>query len=275
MISTMYRLNKVILLFFLFLHSAFGQPFLNQNIDKENINFKSLQAAFNSWASDKNLSETKGWKWFKRWENHYAQRANPDGTLPDPVMLFQEALKYNNLKASRSNSSNNWLPMGPNTLPSSPNPTSGHGMARINCIAFHPSNSNIFWVGVAQGGIWKTTDNGFSWTPLDDGLPILRVSDIAVDPNDPDIIYACLGDYEYNGVSLSPDDPVCIVKINDVAAYKTLGFDGSCSISHTILLEKVLDQLAPASVDLMTPSNPTATRLLVLLGSISSFLNKE
>ena len=42
MISTMYRLTIVILLFFLFLHSAFGQPFLNQNIDKENMYWEKI-----------------------------------------------------------------------------------------------------------------------------------------------------------------------------------------------------------------------------------------
>jgi len=201
-------MNKVIpilaLILFLITNSN-AQEYLYKNIDKENITFKAIQKSFNDWASTKKLSETKGWKWFKRWEQHYAQRANPDGSLPDVSILYQEALNYNAVKANRSNSTN-WLPVGPNTLPTSPNPNSGHGMARINCVAFHPSNANIFWVGVAQGGVWKTVDNGLSWTPLDDGLPILRVSDIAVDPSNPDVIYVCLGDYEYNGVSLSLDN---------------------------------------------------------------------
>ncbi|MEM7037829.1 MAG: T9SS type A sorting domain-containing protein, partial [Bacteroidota bacterium] len=61
-------------------------------------------------------------------------------------------------------------------------------------------------VGVAQGGVWKTTDGGTTWTPLTDDLPMLRVSDIAVDPTDPDIMYIAMGDYAYFGAGLTLDD---------------------------------------------------------------------
>ena len=79
-------------------------------------------------------------------------------------------------------------------------------MGRVNCIAFHPSDPNIFWVGVAQGGMWKTTDGGSSWITLTDDLPIIRVSDIAVHPTNPDIMYISLGDYAYLGVGLDLDE---------------------------------------------------------------------
>ena len=112
----------------------------------------------------------------------------------------------NKRKEKDSKSLTNWIPVGPNYLPTSPVATSGHGVARINCVAFHPTDPNTFWVGVAQGGIWKTDNSGASWTPLNDGLPILRISDITVDPINPNILYACLGDYEYIGVALATDD---------------------------------------------------------------------
>ncbi|MCB0846012.1 MAG: T9SS type A sorting domain-containing protein, partial [Bacteroidetes bacterium] len=89
-----------------------------------------------------------------------------------------------------------------------PDPEMQHGMGRINTIAFHPTDPNTFWVGVAQGGLWKTTNSGQSWTPLNNDLPILRISDIAIDPNNPDVMYISLGDYAYLGVALNLDDRV-------------------------------------------------------------------
>jgi photosystem II stability/assembly factor-like uncharacterized protein len=73
-------------------------------------------------------------------------------------------------------------------------------------MAFHPTDPQTFFVGVAQGGVWKTTNAGISWTPLTDELPILRVSDIAIDANDPNIMYISLCDYAYIGVGLDLDD---------------------------------------------------------------------
>jgi hypothetical protein len=53
---------------------------------------------------------------------------------------------------------------------------------------------NTLWVGLPSGGIWKTTNNGGSWTPLSDGLPTIGVSGIAIHPTDPNIIWILTGD---------------------------------------------------------------------------------
>ncbi len=166
----------------------------------------AAQKAFNEWASDKNPNETNGWKWYKRWEDHYNQRSNINTGVYDPALFMKAAVEHSQSRNRASRSFFNWIPYGPDVLPGSPNPYSGHGMGRINCIAFHPTDPNVWWVGVAQAGVWKTSNGGVSWTPLTDHLPILRISDIAVDPSDPDILYICVGDFEYIGVSLILDD---------------------------------------------------------------------
>jgi photosystem II stability/assembly factor-like uncharacterized protein len=61
------------------------------------------------------------------------------------------------------------------------------------------------YVGVAQGGIWKTTNAGQTFTPISDNLPIIRISDIAIDPNNTNTLYASVGDYAYLGVALKTD----------------------------------------------------------------------
>lgn len=173
------------------------------NTRKENNSFLSLQTEFRNWKSPKELQNVKGWKWFKRWEHHYDQRLNPNGSLPDlnEYVNTLKSMRSQNKSASQSNS---WIPFGPNELPPSFGPSS-HGMGRINCIAFHPTDSNIMYVGVAQGGIWKTVNAGQSWTPISDQLPIIRISDIAIDPNNTNTLYASVGDYAYLGVALKTD----------------------------------------------------------------------
>jgi photosystem II stability/assembly factor-like uncharacterized protein len=198
-------MRKILLIFIVLPFFSLGQMILEKN-SKRNT-FQDIQRSFENWYKENNIDNTKGWKWFKRWENHYAQRANPDGSLADPNIFLNEAVIFNNKRKEKdSKFSANWIPVGPNYLPTSPVATSGHGVARINCIAFHPNDPNTFWVGVAQGGIWKTNNSGTSWTPLNEGLPILRISDITVDPINPNILYVCLGDYEYIGVALATDD---------------------------------------------------------------------
>ncbi len=57
-----------------------------------------------------------------------------------------------------------------------------------------PSRPNIFFVGVNNGGVWKTDDYGRSWHPIFDGAPTGSVGDIAVSPSHPDVLYVGTGE---------------------------------------------------------------------------------
>ncbi len=153
------------------------------------------------------LSDQKGWKAYGRWVEFMRERLGPDGEPADPAIFLEQANIVANEKAqaSRLKTGQAWSPVGPFEMPGTYSSSPIFGMGRINCISFHPTDPQIYWIGVAQGGVWKTTDGGESYIPLTDDLPILRVSDIAVDPNDPDIIYLSVCDYAYIGVALNTD----------------------------------------------------------------------
>ncbi|MDB4539807.1 hypothetical protein N9231_05245 [Saprospiraceae bacterium] len=70
------------------------------------------------------------------------------------------------------------------------------GVGRINCIEFHPTNSNTIFVGTAYGGIWKSTDSGSNWTNINNNLPNISISDIAIDEDNPNTIYLVTGDFD-------------------------------------------------------------------------------
>src|SRR4051794_22458436 len=60
---------------------------------------------------------------------------------------------------------------------------------RISDIAVYEANPNIFYVGPAHGGIWKTINNGTPFEPQFQQEGLLSIGDIAVAPNNPDLVY--------------------------------------------------------------------------------------
>ena len=53
---------------------------------------------------------------------------------------------------------------------------------------------NVFYIGVNNGGVWKTTDYGLTWTPIFDDQPTQSIGAIAVAPSDPNIVYVASGE---------------------------------------------------------------------------------
>jgi len=69
---------------------------------------------------------------------------------------------------------------------------------RTNSIAFHPTNPNIIYIAAAQGGVWRTTNGGVNWTALTDGLSSLSSGAVAVDKNNPNIIFYGTGEMNFS-----------------------------------------------------------------------------
>ena len=57
-----------------------------------------------------------------------------------------------------------------------------------------PTQPSVFFVGVNNGGVWKTDDFGRTWKPIFDRMPTGSIGDLAVSWSHPDIIYVGSGE---------------------------------------------------------------------------------
>jgi photosystem II stability/assembly factor-like uncharacterized protein len=197
----MKRITNTILIvsFLLSIQMGFSQPWM-ENITSDKPTFQEIQTAFNEYWKDRPIEKGKGYKPFKRWEWYWESRLLPNGEFPSPSITWDEFHKYysqRNQNAQRSaQSTANWTFSGPSSS------NGGYsGLGRINCMAFHPTDANTFWVGTPAGGLWKTTNGGTDWTTSTDNLPVLGVSDIAVHPTNPNILYIATGDGDLGSLS--------------------------------------------------------------------------
>ena len=196
-------------LFLCFALSATSQPWKTiAEARKDNPNFYDLQQAFEEhfekysktgqyadvFRKKTGFSENEevpGFLQYKRWEYFWESRVYPTGEFPNSTEIWNEwlDLKQRQQEQDNTRSVGNWTLMGPvSTVPS------GGGVGRINCVRFNPINANTVWAGAPAGGLWKSTNGGTNWTTNTDNLPVIGVSDVAINPIDTNIMYIATGD---------------------------------------------------------------------------------
>ena len=70
----------------------------------------------------------------------------------------------------------------------------GNVGGRIRSIMIHPTIPDTMWVGSLGGGVWKTTNGGTSWSTTTDFMANLVVACMAIDPTNPNVLYAGTGE---------------------------------------------------------------------------------
>jgi hypothetical protein len=80
-----------------------------------------------------------------------------------------------------------WTPLGP-----------GNIGGRTRALVIDPTAPATIYAAAVDGGVWKTTDAGASWAPTSDLLSNIAVNSLAMDPNNPQVLFAGTGEGYFN-----------------------------------------------------------------------------
>ena len=107
------------------------------------------------------------------------------------------------------------------------------GGGRVAAVAGIPGEPNVYYVGAAGGGVWKTTDGGFTWKPIFEKEPTASIGAIAIDPQNPNVVWVGTGESNPRndmvtgkGVFMSPDAG---------ATWKFMGLGDAGQITNVIV----------------------------------------
>src|SRR5262245_41612078 len=59
----------------------------------------------------------------------------------------------------------------------------GFSAGRLAALAVDPTHAGVVYAGAADGGVFRSSDDGATWTPIADHLPALAVGSLAVMPD--------------------------------------------------------------------------------------------
>jgi photosystem II stability/assembly factor-like uncharacterized protein len=96
-----------------------------------------------------------------------------------------------------------------------------------------PGNPNIVYAATGSGGLWKTTNGGMTWKPIFERQNTISIGDIALEPNNPDVIWVGTGESNVrNSVSFGDG----VYKSNDGGkTWQHLGLKDTNTISRVVI----------------------------------------
>jgi len=65
---------------------------------------------------------------------------------------------------------------------------------RVADVAVFEANPAIYYLGTAHGGVWKTVNNGTTFTPLFQHEGLIAIGDVAVSQVNPDVVWVGAGE---------------------------------------------------------------------------------
>lgn len=74
----------------------------------------------------------------------------------------------------------------------------GAAFHTISTVHESPVDANVLYAGTTDGNVWRSINNGDSFTSINTGLPDRYVTCVKADPNDPNAVYVSHSGYKYN-----------------------------------------------------------------------------
>ncbi len=150
------------------------------------------------------------------------QRIYPQGKIKEASYLAAMRQARDMHMDNLSRSDVNWQFAGPTNIG-----------GRITDIEMPAGSYSTIYIGAASGGLFKTTNNGSTWENVFIGSATLPVGDIAIDPNNTDVIWAGTGEANASSQSVRGDG---IYKSTDGGVtWQNMGLDHSAYFGRIIV----------------------------------------
>lgn len=179
-----------------------GQKYHDFVKASDNRNFYKIVAEVESYYASRDKGRGSGYKQFLRWKYFNSSRLAEDGTLQSiAANNFEAFVDFESSsieKGGRPASNAEWKSIGAFKYDGAFTRVQGTG--RVDEIVVNPNDTDMIFVGTPTGSLWKTTDRGRTWKSLTDGLTSLGISGIAVDWDNPNIIYMATGDHDSKSI---------------------------------------------------------------------------
>lgn len=185
---------------------------------------------------EENVNKQVPGDWF------FKQRAFPQGKI-NHTSYYQAIQAQKSVIQTRNNDP--WIPVGPTNIG-----------GRITDIEVHPSQPATVYFGAAAGGIFKSEDDGLSWTPIFDDAENLAIGDFAIAPNDPKTLYVGTGEANGGGNSLSYDGNGVYRTSNGGNSWTNIGLTNVGSIGKIEIDPKRPERIFVAAMGRLFESTP-------------------
>jgi photosystem II stability/assembly factor-like uncharacterized protein len=104
---------------------------------------------------------------------------------------------------------------------------------RVVAVGGVPGDGTTFYFGSVDGGVWKTTNAGTTWTPIFDKQPIASIGALAVSPSNPEVIYVGTGETDIRSDLASGNG---VYKSSDAGkTWKHLGLEDTRQIAKILI----------------------------------------
>ena len=175
-----------VLLSFIFFQQGHAQDFIFKLMERNDLKVEEAADIARRYFDSVGTERSTGYKHFQRWLYERRFHMDANGYYIDPATEWQT---WNNTTPQNLVAAVNWTELGPWgwTYTSGWNP----GTGRLTDVAIHPSDTTIIYVTSPGGGIWKSTNSGNSWMPLQDfNATWMNMYAVTIDPSNSNTVYA-------------------------------------------------------------------------------------
>jgi hypothetical protein len=151
------------------------------------INFYTVCDSFDAYFKNRDKGKGTGYTPFLRWKNENEAKYYPSGNrMVDHYLPYKEFERIKSEEAKnpthRLFQTGGWQNLGPDSM----GQITGHyaaGLGRVEFVEVNRSNAQQIYLGSRSGGLWRTSDEGATWSHHTDFLPGSGVNAIAAAPS--------------------------------------------------------------------------------------------